>query len=659
MMTARGWWFLLSAALLVLTGAALSLTALLLTGLVLLVWFGFEWLLFVARTQGVLRVERTVLDERGPVDALWAGQAFTVRVRLHLDGALRWPFLTADDYVPLGVERLEGETGAEGEIDPGQPIEWEYRIRCTAAGLARFEGVRVQTADLQGFFYHESFLRFSVALRVLPVLAGRGGRAATTKRHNLLMPPGIHRLRRPGSGSELLDLRDYLPGDPPKTIAWKVSARRDRLITKEFETEVPVRCTLFVDTSNSVRLAAPPPGGPRRGAPQSKALDRLVELAAGLLQRFTAARDPAGLCLFDEHDFSSVRADRTGSHLTQMLHHLADAATLGPAAERVHPDHLLPLAYSFAQDVYPDLLQPSVNSFPWWLGWFLAVPGYTRHVRSLMAALFHRKRLLLFGGFCLGGLICLLSTFGWDTLRGIGSALGVHPLAILALLSLLMTLCEVAYFFILLVNRRRQRLTVWRKRLAAVLSVRYGLAPGGLEALMEDDDAFSLLMQRFLNDHRVPYSLPLYDGRGRYRFAAPEKVGVLAGALLRAVGKGHDNELFVLLADLIELDDHLAPLLRAVRVAMARHHQVVVICPWPPGLPQPGRAVAVEPSGPGQGADAEVWGRATTARFHAAFARVRRTFARMSVPVVCAEGDEPAALVLERLEQLRMLGRRR
>ena len=61
------------------------------------------------------------------------------------------------------------------------------------------------------------------------------GKTATAKRHNLLPPPGVHRHRRPGSGGELLDLRDYLPGDPPKTIAWKVSARRDKLITREYE----------------------------------------------------------------------------------------------------------------------------------------------------------------------------------------------------------------------------------------------------------------------------------------------------------------------------------------------------------------------------------------------------------------------------------------
>ena len=84
---------------------------------------------------------------------------------------------------------------------------------------------------------------------------------------------------------------------------------------------------------------------------------------------------------------------------------------------------------------------------------------------------------------------------------------------------------------------------------------------------MEDDDRFSNCLQRFLAEHHVPYPLPLYDHRGRYLFASPTKVKVLADALVRAVGKGHDNELYVLLADLLELTEDLAPFLRAVKVA--------------------------------------------------------------------------------------------
>src|SRR5262249_35112364 len=159
------------------------------------------------------------------------------------------------------------------------------------------------------FFARTHFLRAPVEYRVLPVLTDDVGQPVTHKRHNLLPPPGIHRLHRPGSGSELLDLRDYLPGDPPKTIAWKVSARRDKLITKEFESEVPVRCALFVDTSNSVRL----------GPPGENSLARLVHLAASLTQANASVRDLTGLCLFDDHSVRIVRPARTARHVADLM----------------------------------------------------------------------------------------------------------------------------------------------------------------------------------------------------------------------------------------------------------------------------------------------------------------------------------------------------
>ena len=155
----------------------------------------------------------------------------------------------------------------------------------------------LQLADLHGLFYRRAFVPAVGHYRVLPALAEAEGPSGTVKRHNLLPPPGVHRLRRGGSGSELLELRDYLPGDPPRTVAWKVSARRDRLITKEFESEVPVRCTLFVDTSNSVRL----------GPPGQNGLAGLIEIAATVAQAAAGARDLIGLCLFDEQTAHVIR----------------------------------------------------------------------------------------------------------------------------------------------------------------------------------------------------------------------------------------------------------------------------------------------------------------------------------------------------------------
>jgi uncharacterized protein (DUF58 family) len=695
MLTARAWWFLLSVLLVLAAGLLKPALPLTLIGLTLLLWFISQWLLFLLRLPSVreVRVEREVWDDKSAVATLWAGQTFEVRVRLIAPEWLASPHIAADDRVPYAVEHLDGTAAVQGVLGWAQPLEFRYRIRCGPAGLARFEGVRVQAADWQGFFYHVHFVHAVVVLRVLPVLARRAGQpAAKKKRHNALMPPGVHRFRRPGSGSELLDLRDYLPGDPPKTIAWKLSARRDRLITKEFESEVPVRCTLFVDTSNSVRL----PGLAGVGARQvnyGKALDRLVDLAAGVLQAGASIRDLTGLCLFDERGVTTIRPGRGDAHRTECLRKLSAAAALMPRLERINPDHLLPLGYSFAREVYPELLRPALNSMPFWATWMDGFSGYSRRLplglsellprwksvwtRLNLFELLHRRKNEL-------QTLCWWSSF-WSLLlpllilaakvflkARISEDVLVFTLFYGPLLSLLLWGgSSLLFAFDTMVGSAKRRRDRWRKQLAAILSVRYVLGAGGLATLLEDDDAFSLLLQRFLNEHQVPYTLPLYGADGRYLFAAPQKVPVLADALLRAVGKGRDNELFVLLADLLELDDGLDPLLRAVRVALGRHHQVVLICPWQPGLALPhdnpareaaaSLAVHGRPSGPRRkqtsSLHSALWDQATTRRFHLAYQRLRRTFTRLGVSVLCAASDEPVPLILSRLERLRAPGR--
>jgi hypothetical protein len=310
-----------------------------------------------------------------------------------------------------------------------------------------------------------------------------------------------------------------------------------------------------------------------------------------------------------------------------------------------------------------------INTMPLWLQLIDAFPRYGRKRVSLLQR-FHRWKRPLFN-------LCLkyipAAVFVWDVVLAIAAGLGwlewlgLDPLEVVALFFLPMLISPLGFVFCgfvilatLVFSGRTLQLAYWRKRLAALLSVRFGLGPGGLATLLEDDDQFALLIQRFLAEHQVPYRLPLYDASGKYLFAAPEKIPVLATALLRAVGKGRDNELFVLLVDLLELDEHLDPLLRAIRVALGRHHQVIMVCPWPPGMRLPG-AEAPETTQTKKGGRPETFRvflhRSQTRRFRDAYQRLRRTFARLGVPLVCAGSDEPVSLILDRLDRLRALRR--
>jgi uncharacterized protein (DUF58 family) len=662
MLTTRGWWFLLGALALLALGVFAEIAPLAPAGLALVLWLAMVGLVFYARARLVVRqlvVERLVADDRGPVESLWAGRPFEVQVVLRLESLLSLPFVAVADRVPLAAVLMGGEPEVFSRVARGAPLTLRYRVRPPAPGRVRFEGLRLRLADLQGLFHLDTFVPAPVEYRVLPVLADAGGRPATHKRHNLLPPPGIHRLRRAGSGSELLDLRDYMPGDPPKTIAWKVSARRDRLVTKEFESEVPVRTTLFVDTSNSVRV------GPR----SQNALARLVEIAAAVAQANTGKRDLTGLVLFDEQHVRLVRPARSPRHLVQVLHLLADAAGLVPTTGEASLRDLLPLAYAFAEEVYPPLLRPDINEAPFWLRWFGTRPPWTQR-RPGLADRLHAGLLSWAQAYGLwsGIALMLVAVLGGYWLLASAPGRGQLLLWLLFLaagaggLGLGCVLLFVGWQFAFPGRRRDE---VRRKRLAALLSVQHDLAPGGIEALLADDEQMALHLQRFLAEHHVPFRLPLYDADGRYVFTAPQKADVLARALTQAVGKGHDNELFVLLADLIELADRLDPLLRAVRVALARHHQVVILCPWPPGVPV---AVGGEWRGPGEEPSAPaihhpppateaLLRHSTTVQFHRSFAELKQTFGRMGVSVICAASEESVRLILDRIDRLRMVRR--
>src|SRR5262249_21461460 len=158
------------------------------------------------------------------------------------------------------------------------------------------------------------------------------------------------------------------PGDPLKMIAWKPSARKDKLITKEFENEVPVRCTLVLDAGQSTRL----------GPPGHNALARLVEIGSGVAQAALANRDHVGLIVFDERESTYVVPARGRRHLIDLLRRLSEVGRLPPSTAHPDLDQLIPLASALSQELYPDLMSPYLNSHPWWLPILFPRPEYLR-----------------------------------------------------------------------------------------------------------------------------------------------------------------------------------------------------------------------------------------------------------------------------------------
>ena len=119
---------------------------------------------------------------------------------------------------------------------------------------------------------------------------------------------------------------------------------------------------------------------------------------------------------------------------------------------------------------------------------------------------------------------------------------------------------------------------------------------------------------------------------------------------------------------------------RAARMARARHHQVMVIIPWPGDVPPPddgrpggvkldaeeiGKVLKKVPRG-GRMATAarelkllKVVKVSVTRHYHDAYRRLRRSLGQVGATVVRVNDGDPVRLILERLDRLRGMRSRR
>ncbi len=121
-----------------------------------------------------------------------------------------------------------------------------------------------------------------------------------------------------GQGDELRELREHVPGDAFKRIAWKASARRGQLLVREMEREERDVVWLVLDAS--VELWA----GPSGRAPLDAGVDELGALAARHLGR----GDHVGLVVTASRLRSWIDPGGGAAHASRIAGALASAASM-------------------------------------------------------------------------------------------------------------------------------------------------------------------------------------------------------------------------------------------------------------------------------------------------------------------------------------------
>jgi uncharacterized protein (DUF58 family) len=185
-------------------------------------------------------------------------------------------------------------------------------------GQQAWPPVRARVAGPLGLAWWTRPLPAQFTLNVAPDLlrddAERAGATGTGTRARSLL----------GAGGEVLQLREYRPGDPQHVIDWKATARTNRLVSRDFSEDQHLEIVLAIDAGRSSALRAGD-------------LDRFghyANIASRFAEHAVAHDDQVGLVVFADKPLASVAPGRGIGTVARIR---ATLAAVQPAAAESNP----------------------------------------------------------------------------------------------------------------------------------------------------------------------------------------------------------------------------------------------------------------------------------------------------------------------------------
>jgi uncharacterized protein (DUF58 family) len=226
-----------------------------------------------------------------PPERFYLGRGSAVRIhcrhnlRRSLDIELA-PSAPDSFELEIGVVPLRIAAGATAGI--------ERSVIPSRLGAYSWPSLRARVAGPVGLAWWPKRLACERQVRVLPDLFRseaevKGSTASGAKTGTAI-----------GAGAEVMRLREYRAGDPPRVIDWKATARAGRLISRDFAQDHHLQIVIVVDAGRASALRA-------------GSLDRFghyVNVAARLAQHAAVQEDLVGLVVYADRPLAALTPAR-------------------------------------------------------------------------------------------------------------------------------------------------------------------------------------------------------------------------------------------------------------------------------------------------------------------------------------------------------------
>lgn len=359
-MTNRARWILAITVCGMLLGMLFRITHFAILNLIFIFWIGIEWIAFryksIRANELFSTIRRTIDDSPADNMTLSLHQDYEVVLEAVFNRNLHGLRFFVTDLVPQGIESND-RWPAVVDLQLQPQVKWKYRIKPMVTGQLAFTGLQITVTDKYGFFREQRFIPLHQNLTLLPFVMQPKTTAEKVKRDNVHLMSGHHRFRKAGISSELLGIREYQKGDPPRSIAWKATARVGKLMTCEYESEVPIGATVLADVS----------GYQFWGRPGPAPFDAISSVVASITRLLTEDKDPVGVVLASGKNRARVRPGLGQRQLIRVLEALMKSAPGSTTANDYEIRDLEEFIWRSIYRINPELVSDKINhaKVPW------------------------------------------------------------------------------------------------------------------------------------------------------------------------------------------------------------------------------------------------------------------------------------------------------
>ncbi|MEO8905361.1 MAG: DUF58 domain-containing protein [Polyangiaceae bacterium] len=257
-------------------------------------------------------------------EMLWRGEARSARVArgevLEIEAevrnrdsrAARFSGLRAVFAPELSVEIMP----AQGEVPAGGRLRVVLRVSGRRVGRFGIHGLSLEVQGNPGLYEVPLTFANPYGVEVMPrayqafAHQARGGRSHQGADRGRPGPVA-------GDGDQLRELREHRAGDALRRVAWKATAKRGRLMVREYEREERDVVWFLLDAS--VELGA--------GNPGYTPLDRAIDELSGYVTRHAARGDRVGLAVIGARTLALLKPERGTAHTARILKALSYSAS--------------------------------------------------------------------------------------------------------------------------------------------------------------------------------------------------------------------------------------------------------------------------------------------------------------------------------------------